>query len=169
MQNIILFGEMGSGKSTVAKYICNKYGYTRFSLGEKIHLECKLHGNENREELQEYGQMMRKVFGEFIWCDYVINKSKGIDKIIIDDGRQLNEYSYFTNLKYIPIAVIADKNLRLKRLSNRVNYKINLNTFEHDTEKQARKVVEMCNIKIYNNYFIDKLYDQIDKIIKGGI
>ena len=164
MQNIILFGQMGSGKSTIAKYLCDNYGYTKFSLGEKIHSECELYGMHDREHLQNYGQMMRQVFNESIWCDYLISRSKGIDKIVIDDARQLNEYNYFTEKGYLPIAVIADEELRLERLQKRVDYVIDPKTFNHETEINARKIVNKCKIKLFNSYplFISGgLYDQI--------
>lgn len=167
MQNIIIFGEMGSGKSTAAKYLCDNYRYTKLSLGEKIHSECELYGKHDREHLQKYGQMMRQVFGESIWCDYLIKRSLGIDKIVIDDARQINEYNYFTNLGYLPIAVITNRELRINRLSKRVNYEINPETFNHETEIQVRKCIEKCKIKLFNNDDLDELYEQIDIIMKG--
>ena len=175
MQNIILFGEMGSGKSTVAKYLCEQYGYTKLSLGEKIHSECRLHGNETREEMQKYGQMMRKIFGENIWCDYLYLRSKNYKKIVIDDARQTNEFDYFTNNFFMPIAVIADEQIRLDRLQKRVNYVVNPDTSKHKTEVQARICIEKCEIKIYNNYLFNgfELHDEIDdklrKYLRGNI
>ena len=169
MQNIILFGEMGSGKSTVAKYLCEQYGYTKLSLGEKIHSECRLHGNETREEMQNYGQMMRKIFGENVWCDYLISRSNGINRIVIDDARQINEYDYFTEKGYLPIAVIADEKLRLERLQKRVDYKINPDNCKHETEVQAMQCANKCKIKLFNSYPLftsGGLYDQINRIME---
>jgi len=164
MNNIILFGQMGSGKSTVAKYLCDNYGYSKLSLGEKIHSECELYGMHDREHLQTYGQMMRQVFHENIWCDYLISRSRGIDRIVIDDARQENEFDYFIKKGYLPIAVIADEELRLERLQKRVDYVIDPKTFNHETEIQARKIINKCNIKLFNSYPLftsGGLYDQI--------
>jgi len=172
MQNIILFGQMGSGKSTIARYLGQKYDYAILSLGAKIHSECKLHGNETREEMQQYGQMMRKIFGENTWCNYLYLKSKNYKKIVIDDARQLNEYNYFMNKNFLPIAIIADDEIRLERLQKRVDYKINPDSFNHETEINARKCIEMCEIKIYNNSMSEDLldlYDEIDNKLKGVI
>jgi len=162
MQNIILFGQMGSGKSTVAKYLCDNYGYTKLSLGEKIHSECKLYKMHDREHLQNYGQTMRLIFHENIWCDYLIERSLGIDKIVIDDARQLNEYDYFIKKRYLPIAVIAEEHIRLERLQKRVDYMINPNTFNHDTEIQAKKCINMCDIKLFNNSSYEELIKEIE-------
>ena len=162
--NIIIFGEMGSGKSTVAKYIRDKYNYKIFSLGSKIHSECKLHGEETRQEMQQYGQMMRQIFGENVWCNYLVESSYFEPRIVIDDARQLNEYDYFTNKGYLPVAVITDNDIRLERLSKRVSYQIDPETFNHDTEIQARECVKKCNIKLYNNRTEEELFKQIDLI-----
>lgn len=162
--NIIIFGEMGSGKSTVAKYIKDKFDYKIFSLGSKIHSECKLHGKETRQEMQKYGQMMRQIFGENVWCDYLVESSCFEPKIVIDDARQLNEYDYFSAKGYLPIAVITDNDIRLERLSKRVNYQIDPATFNHDTEVQVRECVKKCDIKLYNNGTKEQLHKQIDLI-----
>jgi adenylate kinase family enzyme len=159
---------MGSGKSSIAKYIYNRYNIVHYrSIGNKIHSECALHGNETREEMQQYGQMMRKIFGENVWCNYLYNGCPEKDRIIIDDGRQLNEYDYFTNKGFIPIAVISDKQTRLERLSQRVNYIINPETFNHETEIQAQECINKCSIKLYNNADKKELFEQFDKEIKN--
>lgn len=160
---------MGSGKTTVADYLVKNYKYFKCSLGEKIHSECKLHGNETREEMQQYGEMMRKIFGINVWCDYLYKKYGSQNKIVIDDGRQIHEYLYFTRRNYFPIAVITDTNIRFERLKKRVNYNINPKTFNHETEQQARKCVDICNIKIYNNSSIDNLYKEIENKLGGLI
>lgn len=152
--NIVLFGEMGSGKSTVANYLCDTYRYFKFAFGSKIHSESRLHGKETRNEMQQYGQMMRGIFGKDVWCDYVYNQSLNHindNKVVIEDGRQLNEYDYYTDLGFLPVGVIADEEVRINRLKKRVNYVIDPNTFNHETEVQARACVNKCKIKIYNN------------------
>ncbi len=170
--HIILFGEMGSGKSSVASYLVDKYDYFKCSLGEKIHSECELYNKHDREHLQKYGQMMREVFGKNIWCDYLYNRYHYHNKIIIDDGRQENEYDYFTNKGFTPVGIVANDEVRLERLKKGVNYEINLETFklqsEHDTERQARINIEKCEIKITNNESLDELYEQIEFKLIGG-
>ena len=159
--NIIIFGQMGAGKSTVANYLRDNYGYSKFSLGSKIHSECKTHGKETRTEMQSYGQAMRNIFGIDVWCDYVNDQTFNKDKVVIDDARQINEYDYFINLGFLPIAVVADDNKRIERLNKRVDYVIDPNTFNHETEVQARTCINKCKIKIYNNS------DDINELIEA--
>jgi len=159
--DIIIFGQMGAGKSTVANYLRDNYGYSKLSLGAKIHSECELYKMHDRNHMQKYGQMMREVFHQNIWCDYVKHQSINTDKVIIDDARQINEYNYFTDLGYLPIAVVADDNKRIERLNKRVNYAVDPNTFNHETEVQARACINKCEIKIYNNS------DDINELIEA--
>lgn len=160
--DIIIFGLMGSGKTTIANYLVNKYDYFKCALGEKIHSECRLHGGETRQEMQDYGQAMREIFGENIWCDYLYNRYGDKEKIVIEDARQVNEFYYFLSKGYLPIGVITATNLRLERLQKRVSYVIDPETFNHETEIQARKCVDMCDIKIYNNSTSEDLYKEIE-------
>lgn len=170
MKNIILFGECGAGKSTVAKIISDLYGYKIMSLGEEIHKTCRLYGKETREQLQQFGQAMRTIFSENIWCDYLYNKTLETDKnIIVDDGRQLNEYNFFSAKGYIPIGVKADDNLRIERLKKRVNYEVDEKTFQHDTEVQARENVKRCDIVIVNNGNLEDLTEQIKEKLNLNI
>ena len=165
---------MGSGKSTIANYLCDTYGYSKFALGEKIHRECRIHGSETRNEMQHYGQMMRKIFGINVWCDYIYEQTIGVNKSVIEDGRQLNEYDYYVKLGYLPVGVITDKNKRIKRLKKRVDYVINPNTFNHETETQAICCVNKCKIKIYNNSdnvndLFKEIKDKLGEYLKGEI
>jgi hypothetical protein len=172
--NIIIFGEMGSGKSTVANYLRDTYGYSKFAFGSKIHSECRMHGSETRTEMQLYGQSMRKIFGINIWCDYVYNQSLGCNKIVIEDGRQLNEYDYYVKLGYLPVGVVTEDSKRIVRLKKRVDYLVDPNTFNHETEMQARVCINKCKIKIYNNSddqkdLIKEIEDKLGKYLRGGI
>lgn len=171
MKDIILFGEFGSGKSTVAQYIELIYGHKIMSLGRKIHQESRLHGNETREEMQQYGQMMRKIFGENIWCDYLMSQvDLSKEQIVIDDARQLNEFEYFTDKGFIPIGVVANEEIRLQRLKNRVNYEVKKESKKHETEVQARQNIERCKIIIENNSnnkteLVLQIRDKLNKIL----
>lgn len=160
---------MGSGKSTIATYLRDNYDYHIFSLGEKIHQECKFFNKHDREHMQKYGQSMREIFNEFIWCDYVINKANNLgikERICIEDGRQLNEYNYFTNKNYLTIGVNIEDHIRLERLQKRIDYEFDPKTLIHETELQAQQCVDRCNITIFNNRDENTLYEQIDYWLK---
>ena len=161
---------MGSGKSTIARIIHDLYGNEIYSLGFKIHKECELHGTGRREELQQYGQMMRHIFGDNVWCNYLLDRAKNAFEmqrgIVIDDARQLNEYDYFIKLGFLPVAVIADEDIRLNRLKNRVNYEVKKQSEQHETEVQARQNIKRCNIQIVNN--INNI-DRLTKQVKGKL
>lgn len=165
---------MGAGKSTVANYLRDTYGYSKFAFGSKIHSECKLHGNETRSEMQSYGQMMRKIFGKNIWCDYVYKQSQGINKVIIEDGRQLNEYDYYVNLGYLPVGIVTNDDIRIKRLKKRINYVFDPTTSQHETEVQARECINKCKVKVYNNSedyndFVREIENKLGKYLIGEI
>lgn len=162
--NIIIFGQMGAGKSTLAKLLQSNYGYEVLHLGEKIHSECRLHGSETREEMQQYGQAMRNIFGQDVWCNYLMQKIEteyaGVP-VVIDDGRQINELVYFKSMGFITLGIKTNFNIRYDRLSKRVSYKINEDSFYHETEVQAGLSYEVCKYQINNNGSLDDLIKEL--------
>lgn len=171
--NIIIFGPMGAGKGTVADILIHDYGYVKGSLGKKIHDEAALHGNESREEMQEYGQAMRKIFGENVWNDYLFNQMHNAPgqymaagRIVIDDGRQLNEYAYWKARGFLTVGVTAEEHLRAERLEKRNRKPTPPERFYHETEIQALKCFDKCDYKFYNNGYRAYLYAAIGGIFK---
>lgn len=157
--NIIIFGQAGAGKTTTAEILRDIYNYAIFSLGRKIHAECKLHGQHKREEMQEYGQMMRKIFGKDVWNDWLYKtlqthgKSDVLadGKVVIDDGRQLNEFDYWKEKGFITIGITAPYELRKERILQRSGYVLTESQANHDTEIQALECANKCDIQICND------------------
>lgn len=165
----MLTGQAGSGKSTIAKYIENKYDYKEYALGDKlksltfklltmfnipIQSEADLYHVEKkckyRTYLQQIGtECIRGTFGDDFWCEQLNDDIKNEDYAIISDLRFLNEYDYFKS-RYTNVNVI------------RV-YKNNLPIMEHRSEQ------EVSNIKndyiVYNNSSFDNLYIAVDNIM----
>ena len=176
MKDIIIFGQMGSGKTTIAHTIMNKNTHIRLGLGDKIHLECMLHGNHTRKEKQDYGQAMRKVFGIDVWCDYLWKRyhwlrvmweedGEKCKYLVIDDGRQLNELKFFKERSFYTIGVKTEIDLRQARLFERNGYITPYEDFSHDTEIQAKECVGRCDVIIENNGTIQELIDKVNKIL----
>lgn len=139
MKNIILFGPAGAGKTTAAMMIidfASKKGIhaVRLSQGDKIKKICAelkySTDKEDRELQQIIGQEMRRIFGIDVWCNYLKNKINSFyttyflkpDAIIIDDGRQVNEFNFWGEQEFIQVGIIADLETRIRRLLDRDGY-----------------------------------------------
>lgn len=175
--NLIIFGQMGSGKDTLALLLTYTTNSEILKLGQKIRNEVysisEYHKSDKdmRTLFQEYGQGMRKIFGDDIWCNYVKQQmeSSKLKSFIIADGRQQNELEYFTKLGFIPIAIKCDKEIRKKRLIERDKY--TQEGFEHETELSVANIINQIELSggyvLDNSKGIKELEEQVELLVKN--
>lgn len=167
MRDLILFGEMGAGKDEVARILKENFGYEIFKLGKKIHDDVDAlsytQNFDKRVGMQKYGQFCRELFGEDVWnvvtknqigayrLGHYLGSGNTCSPVVIADGRQINERHFWKHRGFIPVGILADKELRKQRLIKRDGVDQS-HRFNHDTEKQARFVVNnLCTWVINNN------------------
>ena len=179
--NIILFGEIGAGKDTVAG-ILQKHGYVIGKLGAPIRANVteyaqrmQIPPEEFRGLLVKYGQGMRQIFGEDLWCETLVKEHiSDIHRrnLCIADARQVNEYFFFRiRYDFTPVAIRASELVRRTRVVERDGVD-QFKNFDDETEQQARKVFEMIEkdpkgITIYNDGAIEDLEYKVKKEILG--
>lgn len=116
MKIIAIHGKAGSGKDTVADYLCKTYGYYKASLAEPLKEFCRdvfgfseqqLYGSSSyrntidprygvspREALQKLGTDWGRSLYPNIWIDYLFGNLEGSEgDYIITDCRFENEAS----------------------------------------------------------------------------
>lgn len=112
---ILITGNAGAGKSTIAKYIEDKFHYKDFALGDNVKtLTYKLltlfkipinsvddlydikTKPKYRSYLQQIGtECMRGTFGDDFWCEQLDKEIRNEDYAIVSDVRFISEYNYF--------------------------------------------------------------------------
>lgn len=172
MRNIILFGEVGAGKDTVADYLVEHHHCAKKKLGRYIHHAVDAFSyKENFDKrcaMQDFGQSMRKIFGDDVW-----NEALWRDMcpqqvpFVIADGRQINEYHYWTGKGFLAIGITASPEVRAKRLLERDGVDQS-HRFNHETEEQARYVINnFCRAVIHNEFDrIEDLYETVDFMLE---
>lgn len=165
--NIILIGKSGSGKSTLSEYICNKYKFKRYALGDNVkrfinELTVILHDLNPNNELIKLNDMYdvstknnyrkhmqliatdlcQKYFGKTCWCN---NLHIDNENYIIEDCRFIHEYMYFKNKNTIVIKLERD----------------NENNFNHVSENEILNHITP-NYTIKNNGSLNELYRQFE-------
>lgn len=179
--NIVIFGEIGSGKDTVSQLLTKHIDAEIVKLGSKIRNDVdelakfSSRGKNKRQLYQEYGQSMREIFGIDIWNVYLYHSIKeGISQgksYIISDARQPNEFSFWANLGFVPVAVVADRGIRRKRVIERDGFD-QLKNFDHETEASVRKVIEIIKhledsgkgFVIQNNGTLEQLEEAVNNL-----
>ena len=167
---IALFGKIRSGKDTVGKVLTDDYGFTRYAFGDAIGEVIKDYfpdafaGGKPRKHYQVIGQSFRQL-DEDVWVKKVINdiESAGHERIIITDGRQVNEAEKMRDAGFLIVKVICDEKIRIKRMMDSGDV-FNEESLTHETELQVDKVVP--DVVIINEGSLMELYLKVANLLK---
>jgi dephospho-CoA kinase len=173
LRPIALTGKARAGKDTVAEYLVERYGYSRFAFADDIKRIAKdifpwrfADGKKDRELLQQFGQNMRKIDPD-VWVRRLFLKldllmAHGVIPVITD-LRMPNEYAACREWGFVIIRIDADDEIRRKRMIECGDVFRNEN-INHKTER----FVEGFDVdfRVENNGDIESLYEQVDEIMK---
>lgn len=165
----IILGHINSGKSTISNYICQKYDFKHYALGDGVKkvlveiadlfdIKISIHDLYNRKIKEKYREQMQKIstdilkknFGDNIWIDY-LKRRLPEDKYVIDDIRFKNEYEAFHDDKTISIRIIRPGQ---EIQSNHIS--------EHDLDDTV------ADFTIVNDSDLDDLFKQVDLIMQNN-
>lgn len=103
LPNLALAGYMGSGKTTLARHLCGRYGYSRRSFADPLKaIYEELTGRpidkaRDRQHIQALGQLGRAISPD-LWASKMIEwlKEQGDDAgpFVVDDVRFPNEAAF---------------------------------------------------------------------------
>ena len=180
MKKIILglAGEMASGKSTVAKYIAEKYDGEVFRFSNILRDALgRIHKDNSRENLQMMSTMLREAYGEDVLARAMASDAKNAvsDIIAVDGVRRLGDIEHLKRLDgFYLVYLEADIKKCHERLAVRgEKTDDNGKTFEEfkkdrarEAERQITKLKKYADIIIDNDSDLKSLYKNIDKFIK---
>jgi dephospho-CoA kinase len=172
---LAITGEMASGKTTIAKYLVEKYNFSKFSFADDV----KLYASEifdininmkikDRKLLQQFATKMKEI-DENIWIKRLDIKIKDIsDNIIIDDLRYPNEELYLKSKGFKILKLDIDTELQNNRLKNTYidDFNMHIECKNHDSEMHTK-------FFYYDFYYLintntEKLiFSYIDNLIKN--
>lgn len=168
---LAITGEMASGKTSIAKYLVEKYNFTKFSFADDVKLYATEIFNmkiKDRKLLQQFATKMKEI-DENIWIKRLEFKIKDIsDNIIIDDLRYPNEELYLKSNGFKILKLDIDTELQNNRLKNTYinDFDMHIECKKHDSEKHT----QFLYYDFY--YLINKntekiIYKYIDNLIKN--
>lgn len=168
---IAIGGKAGVGKTTMARYLAEKYDYKIISIADQVKFIARLifdMKTKDRALLQEIGKKMREI-KETVWIDYTIKRvfEAETDRVVIDDMRFPNEYNRFKENGFVLVKVVADREICIQRLRER-DGDIDISRLDDESET-ALDNIEFENV-IENNGTFEEFYEKIDKLMtKLGI
>ncbi|MBS4064067.1 MAG: nucleoside monophosphate kinase [Chitinophagaceae bacterium] len=174
-KSIIVLGQIGSGKTTVARQLSSSANIPMVSFGEylRYYLKDVLKIEINRKNLQDTGQaLIENDPVEFL--NNVISFNTFDPKEIIFDGvrhKTILESLKKISKKVVIICVDVPDNIRLKRVVNRddgIDANSAAKLFNvanaHPVEKEIKEMMRDCDYHIDNSKEIENLIAQLNSI-----
>ncbi len=174
-----LTGEMASGKSTVAKYLQDKYGAVGYRFSNILRdALSRIHQDNSRENLQTMSTMLRKTYGEDTLAKAMAGDAQNDenDIVVVDGVRRLGDIEHLKRLPGFKLVYMeADIRKCHERIAAREeNVDDKGKTFEEfqkdrnrEAEQQITELKNFADIVIDNDGDLNGLYEEVDKIIKS--
>ncbi|MFW5434328.1 AAA family ATPase [Paenibacillus apiarius] len=179
--NIAICGKMRSGKDATSRYLCEKYGYTRFAFGDELKRYADelfgVHGGGKCRELyQWFGQTMRERDPD-IWVRKCFGKISEFTRwiecgtlhtanpyVVITDLRQPDEYERCRAEGFVIIRVTAPDGIRIHRAIESGD-KFTYTDLVHETESHVDSFE--VDYEIVNDGTLADLHAKIDSIMEA--
>lgn len=167
MRKIAITGRMRSGKDTVAAYIGHHYSHTLMGFGEGVadviatYFPEAWADGKPRKHFQVIGQGFRQLNPD-IWVDDLVRRMKGLDRVVVTDLRQQNEYERLKQLGFTILKVEAGEAERIERIKA-AGESVDYDTLHHETEESVDSLP--FDYLISNNATLDDLYRQVDWVM----
>lgn len=174
-----IVGPIGSGKTTLAKYLHNKYGYVILIMGDLVReLVAQRNLPLTRKNLQEVQKEYISKYGWSYFANIVVKRIKENqwNKVVVDGMRRPDDVlvpkkEFSGNI--IIILVDADPVIRFQRLvkRQRTGDPKTLEEFQEQEQKEIelfklKEAMKYADIKIENNGTLEEFYKKIDQILK---
>ena len=174
-------GAFGSGKSTASAFFAAN-GFTIIRLS--AFLEAKLNkqpGEITRKMLQDKGNELREKHGAGVLAKRALEyiEKENLERVVIDGIRNLEEFEVLcTNPNFLLLAIIADRDVRLKRLQEKprrepltmqsfakLDYR-DLGVGEKDTGLQTGMCIALADVYVENNGTEEVLKKKLEKYLE---
>lgn len=176
-----LTGKMRAGKDTVADYLVENYGFTKFAfanaLKRYVHEIFEVSEDAKpRDIYQRFGQYcraidedvwVRKCFEDISFCrelplTHLVRGEREL-RPVITDIRQPNEYARCRAEGFVLIRVVADDNVRLER-AREAGDVFDADTLNHETERYVDGFD--VDFEVENNGAWRSMAEQVDVIMR---
>lgn len=150
MKNVIVIGQMGSGKDTIAEVLTRLYGYNHTSIAGRLKKIARLlypkefaanDRNSQRIILQQLGDLLRtrsiNIFNDALFHEI---DTLNLSPVVISDIRYYMEFEYFTQREFVAVKINISDETRMKRLLLRDNQLPSVQARTHKSESEFERM-----------------------------
>jgi dephospho-CoA kinase len=146
--NIGIIGGLGSGKSTVAQYLIDNYGYIKMSLADPMRQIAKeffgYTGKENpkyRPFMQKLGTDWFRSEDDLVWIKHFLRRVEQCNnrRIVCDDCRFINEAEALLNRGWTLLYLDCPVEIRKQRCLSR-DGNFDDKALDHPSEKEVEQI-----------------------------
>tara|TARA_Y100000389_G_C17467926_1_gene527440 strand:- start:3838 stop:4596 length:759 start_codon:yes stop_codon:yes gene_type:complete len=163
---IAICGKMGTGKSHLAEYLKNYYGFYITSFAKRLKQLAKELFNmtgKDRGLLIDFATKMRDI-DKAVWIRAMFCSIQNKEDIVIDDLRLKNEYETLFQNGWILVKLDTDENIRIQQLQNKYGEKYNMHHqhFNSITENDVVNLNDECFHFVIKNGDYSNLINYIE-------
>lgn len=171
-------GKIGSGKTTVANYLCEKYAFTRISfagplkqIAARVTPDGKIDKMRDRALLQFLGTEYFRSIDPDYWVNQWVRRYNQLLasacftgqplNIVVDDCRFLNEQRMLAEHEAIEVRITRPDRLRLAQATDGLK--------QHSSEAglPPLSVMGYHNLAQTDNMTLEQLYGEVDYLLDG--
>ena len=180
MKIIGITGTLGAGKGTIVEHLVNQKGFKHFSVSGFLKEElAKQKLAINRVSLQDVGNEIRNKYGPDYITKKLFQKAKTENSnAVIESIRNPKEAKFIKSQKNGHLfAVDANQKTRYLRIKKRASEKddVSFKEFKDQEKKELQsknpnaqnlpKCISMADFKFDNNGTIEKLHEEVEKVL----
>jgi dephospho-CoA kinase len=146
LPNLGLFGKSGAGKSTVARILCDNYGYKICNTGRWCRqISLALFGDDSTEHLHQISDALRSIDSSI----FLKGALRHLDKdkpCVIDSVRHSTDIALIKPLGFFLVKVEITDEKRIDRLQNRGQI--------YDLQRDVHHVVESEAVSFVSDFVV---------------
>ncbi len=173
LKNVAIFGQMASGKSSIAEILTGKPGYIRIAFADPlkniselaygkidksgIYTVTDMAGNElqvsGREILQRVGQSIKAHDRDF-WLRCFFNTAERFQDspLIVDDGRFHFEAQALRDRGWLIVGLDTDESVRFERYERRYGRVPTYRELNHESEVEIPEIISTADLVLDGTY-----------------